>query len=47
MALTRAQKRLIEEIDEIAEYHGVDRRGLVAEWEGTENLTDVLSIAKA
>lgn len=44
--ITRAQKRIIGEIDDIAEEMGLDHRALVEEWEGNPYLTEMLKLAR-
>lgn len=44
--LTKAQRRIIKEIDEITDELGLDHRALVEEWEGDEFLTIFLRLAE-
>jgi hypothetical protein len=44
--LTRTQRRVIGEIDEISEELGLDHRVVVEEWEGSEFLTTMLGLIR-
>jgi len=44
--LTRAQRRIISEIDEIRDKLGLDHKAVVDEWEGSEFLTPFLELIR-